>query len=339
MNKISQLGPRYAKRGAFHTWLKGERLAAREAIESDFLRTARWVETQCLCGGGMHDVCLSSIDKFGFCVRIVLCKQCGLVRLNPRWDSDTYKNIYQAHYWPLVRGTRTITPGRFNLSMKRARDCIAKLTSLVDIGGRSVLEIGCSYGAALSLLRQSHPSSVIGYDYDIDMLEFGRNCAKLDLRSGGIDEALHDGVKADVIILRHVVEHLLRPVSELKSIRGLLSNRGLLFIEIPGLLSRFWTSDLLMYWDAFHSYSFCMETLQDLMEKCGFHLQYGNQFSYSMWSVSPRRNGGSTPSPKVARKVLRILKRREAERHFRERFIAITQNAIRRTKAVFRQDK
>lgn len=338
MTETPQLGARYAKRGVFHDWLKGERLAAREAIESDFLSTARWAETQCLCGG-MHDIRLSSIDRYGFCVKIVLCKQCGLVRLNPRWDPDTYTNIYKAHYWPLVRGTREITPGRFNLSVKRAKDSIAMLRHLVDIGGRSVLEIGCSYGAALSLIRQNHPKSVIGYDYDIDMLEFGRNYAKIDLRVGGIDEALHDGVKADIVILRHVVEHLLNPFDELESIRGLLSDRGCLFIEIPGLLSRFWTSDLLMYWDAFHTYSYCMETLQDLMKKCGFYLQYGNQFSYSMWSASRRRTGNSTPSQKVAKKVLLALKRREAERRLRQRFVGIAQNVknvIIRTKMAFR---
>lgn len=334
MNEAPRLGTRYAKRSPFHSWLNGERLAARDAIESDFLRKARWVETQCLCGG-MQDICLSRVDKFGFPARIVLCRQCGLVRLNPRWAPETYAHIYKAHYWPLVRGTRAITTGRFKLSMKRARDSIEKLAHLTEIRGRSVLEIGCSYGAALSLIRQKDPKSVTGYDYDIDMLEFGRNYAKLDLRTGGIDEALHDGVKADIVILRHVVEHLLYPFDELESIRALLSNRGRLFIEIPGLLSRFWTSDLLMYWDVFHPYSYCIETLQHLMEKCGFHLEHGNQFSYSMWSISRRRHSGSAPSRKVAKKVLLTLKRREAERRFRERFFSATQHFIRKAKTAY----
>jgi len=46
---------------------------------------------------------ISSKGKFGLPANVVLCKNCGLGYLNPRWNSEAYINFYSNNYDDLYR--------------------------------------------------------------------------------------------------------------------------------------------------------------------------------------------------------------------------------------------
>lgn len=282
------------------------RAEVRDAILATASDSAAPEDVPCLCGAaGVKDITLALEDRWGLPARNVLCGECGLIRLNPRWDSGTYMRIYSGYYWPLQIEASTLDQKRFDLSLRRAEPFAEYLRCHARIAGKSVVEIGCSHGAGLLKLKSLGAAKLRGYDYDARFLDVGRSFTGLDLRQGGVTEALEDGELYDVAVLRHVVEHLLNPVTEIKRLTGLLRPEGVLFIEVPGVFNC--PPDLLMYFDVFHAYSFSMPTLADLMSICGFELITGDEIVYSLWRRDG--NGGKTrrSSPGHAEKTLAHL--------------------------------
>ncbi len=72
----------------------------------------------------------------------------------------------------------------------------------------------------------------IGFDYG-NYIKFGKKLYSLNLYYGGIREAIEKGIKADIVILSHVVEHFTDPIEELNNLRRLLNSDGICYVEHP----------------------------------------------------------------------------------------------------------
>ncbi len=310
----SVLGARYDKRGDYHGYVKGERLDALHAVERDVLHAGKQA-AGCLCGDHNAGLHIAGIDRWGLEASTVLCEKCGLVRVSPRWEDETYINIYKNYFWALQSGTSTITKERFDLSVRRAEASVEYLKSFTELAGKRILELGCSYGAALSRLKETG-AELVGYDWDAQIIELGRGYGDVDLRLGGADHALAAGEKPyDLVIMRHVLEHVLDPVAELSKIRQLLGKDGVLFIEVPGFLNQQeYSPDPLAIFNAFHVYGFCLETLICLMESQGFMLLNGDERITSIWRPCDVQHPMAWESASRAARVLEFMKQMEARR-------------------------
>jgi 2-polyprenyl-3-methyl-5-hydroxy-6-metoxy-1,4-benzoquinol methylase len=302
------LGERFSKLGTSHDYLKGDRAIAREAIIRDILPSAKMVNVPCLCQDiTAEDILLSKIDRWGLPATNVLCSNCGLIRINPRWDDDTYSQIYRSYFWPLQMGFFEITEERFGLSSRRADSFSRFLTTHLDLTEKNLLEIGCSYGAGLSSLRESG-AHLTGFDYDERCLNFGRSFCGLDLKQGGIREALREGKKYDVIILRHVLEHFLNPMEECQALGFLLKENGTLFVEVPGIFElEELCHDPLMYFNVFHIFSFTLSTLTNLMNACSFSVIFGDDHVYSLWNKKAADEKIIWADPTLAKTILNLF--------------------------------
>ena len=276
------LGARYDVIGDSHTpFLQDVRGKARLEI----LHLFEGNETEsipCLCGEdseNQFDV-LAGIDRSALPVRNVICKTCGLIRIHPRYKHSIYEHIYKNIYWKLMHASKDLTEKRFFFSVKRSEAYAKHLTNNYELAGKRVLEIGASYGAGLYRLKDSGCERLVGYDYDNEFLDKGREYTGLDLRFGGVDEAVRDKEQYDLVILRHVFEHFLDPSRELIGLSKLLEKNGMLFIEVPGVYNMtFWYDDPLHYFDFFHPYSYTLGTLKNVMMKNGYVLHEGNAFN------------------------------------------------------------
>lgn len=313
------LGSRYATLGSIHSYINGERLRAREAIHRIVQSVPAVVEKQCLCEGLPDDEILVTIDRWGIPISAVLCKRCGLVRLNPRWTDETYINVYKDYFWPLQTGSFTIDRKRFELSVERAAFFADTLQKTCDIAGKKVVEIGCSYGAGLTRLKNAG-ADLVGYDYDERIISLGREYSGLDLRSGGLEGALRDGEKFDLVILKHVFEHFLDPVEEGRKLKNLLKKDGRLFIEVPGIFNEnLWQPDPLLVFNVFHTYYYSYSTLAKTLRLCGFVSDSPqNESIISCWRESEDAANVSWHDPAGVSETLRFLLQKEEEREKRE---------------------
>ena len=96
----------------------------------------------------------------------------------------------------------------------------------------AALEIGCSHGGFVALLRQA--------GFDAQGLELSPSIARLAAESFGVrvlvgpieDQTLASG-SLDLIVAMDVVEHLVDPVSSFEHYARLLGPKGLLFLQTP----------------------------------------------------------------------------------------------------------
>jgi len=331
MMKRPFLGKRYSRLGSFHDYLKEPvRDKARQRIIEEIIGREPLHEIPCLCKRSDRDILLASIDRWGLPCPSVLCMHCGLIRVNPRWEDNVYSTAYSDLFWRMQMGQLDIGQSRFDLSVRRAEPYAHYILENLDLSGKNVLEIGCSYGAGLHALKSSG-ARLIGYDYDERMLETGRHFTGLDLRCGGTIEALRQEDRYDLVILRHVFEHMLQPSDELARLRKLLHDGGLLFIEVPGSLQVGpEMSDPMKLFNVFHPYSYTLENLSCVMRKNGFQLVRGDEHIYSLWRGTLEESDVEWQNPVLVKRILGHLSAME-----RGRRLAAFRAGMARIPAIF----
>ena len=123
-------------------------------------------------------------------------------------------------------------------SYKKTLDVIdrrlAKIEDLFPKTG-TILEIGAAEGGFLSKLRALRPQlSLMAVEPDRET-DRAREALSLAHNFSSIAEAIDAGVKADVVCLFHVFEHISDPRGFLGEIRQVLAPRGRIIIEVPSL--------------------------------------------------------------------------------------------------------
>lgn len=308
MMKKPFLGNRYSRLGPYHKYLKEPvRAEARRRIMDEVLPAAHLNHVPCLCGNSNKGVLIASIDRWGLPCSSVLCEHCGMIRVNPRWDDKTYGEIYSELYWPMAMGSSQIDQSRFELSVRRAMPYAHFLKANYDLADKDVIELGCSYGAGLQVVKHAD-ASLIGYDYDRRMLDYGRRFTNLDLRYGGAKEAVKEGKQYDLIILRHVFEHMLDPKGEMELLKELLRTDGSLFVEVPGILNpQWWLPDPEGYFNNFHVYSYALHHLDCVMRSNGFQLIQGTEHIYSLWRRGTEKTDVRWQNQALVKRILNHL--------------------------------
>jgi len=104
-----------------------------------------------------------------------------------------------------------------------------------------MLEIGCGEGFILDAADKAG-WQVNGVDFQLGPIEkFNPNMSKYFTRahpSVYLQEKIRGDNKFDVIILQNVLEHVLHPKELLMDVRGILSEKGCVFIQVPNDYSR-----------------------------------------------------------------------------------------------------
>lgn len=244
----------------------------------------------CECGAGEEDFeVLAEKDRYGLPVRTVICKKCGIVMTNPRMTQDSYNYFYANIFAKLYRGDdgNDDIGARFRKQVARGKYICDFVEKYMEEPIQNVLEIGCAAGGILYAFKEKG-YQVTGVDLDDEYLEYGRGMG-LDLRLGHSSELLKENKKFDLIILCHVFEHFLDIENELEVIRNLLSESGVVYIEVPGikmLKHGTYDGDFLLYLQNAHIRNFTLSTLTNVMIKYGFKLHVGSELIQSLYKYT-----------------------------------------------------
>jgi hypothetical protein len=150
-----------------------------------------------------------------------VCEECQFI-----FQSEYVGDEFLNHYYSQSPMLRRKEPTVFEEDQNRRQ--AEFLTQHVALEGRRVLEIGAHAGAFLSYLYKN-------FNCTAYFEELSEEARKILLSQTGLFDfrTLKDGVKIDVVILRHVLEHIFDLDSFLTYVRTLLSENGSLFIEVP----------------------------------------------------------------------------------------------------------
>ena len=189
-----------------------------------------------ICGtDNTHEI--SKKGQFDLPINLVLCKDCGLGYLNPRWDQSAYLAFYQKEYDNYYRSEITTD---FKLRPKANNPILSRLSSWKHLPSNieSLLDIGSGAGQNLIDFKQQFPSAnLFAIEPSPDSHEH-LSSINAKVISSDVDSDWEEGDsdKYDLVIMRHVLEHFLDPLAVMKKVRKVLSRDGLLYLAVPNNL-------------------------------------------------------------------------------------------------------
>jgi len=169
---------------------------------------------------------------------IVVCNNCGFV-FNDVPDSKCYADYY-SKYKENTNFSIPSEPSYVNTKVKRENRYFSSVDFIKNNAkisqSAAILDIGCSFGGILTILKNEGFSNLFALDLDTISIgclrEIGINSREGSIFSEDIPEYTK---KFDLIILGHILEHLHEPKKAISNISKWLKNDGKVFIECPDL--------------------------------------------------------------------------------------------------------
>jgi SAM-dependent methyltransferase len=238
----------------------------------------------CVLCGQSETRLIASKGQFGWATYVSICKSCGLVFLNPRWTKDGYNYFYASEYDQYYRFDEDKATEK---EQRKAQVVWDRLGQYTPAQFRTALDIGCGLGWCLHTIQQASPGTAIaGIEPSVTCSEHFINEIGGELVARDVDSDWHlaNQERFDLIIFRHVLEHLLDPVAVLEKVAQTLSAQGVLYIAVPdmmhpdGSLSDFW-------YRCVHTYYYSKPTLRRIAARAGLQPVAIQEESSELWAI------------------------------------------------------
>ncbi|WP_157810847.1 class I SAM-dependent methyltransferase [Nonlabens sp. MB-3u-79] len=213
-------------------------------------------------------------DRYQMGVQTVICKNCSLIHINPRPTEQEmvgfYKNHYRNFYESIdVPTSHYIANGPF---IPRANFVYKVLNDYLN-HANNILDVGCAEGTLLKLIEDSYPSiKTQGIEPSNGFGNYAKGQLRGEVFLGGYQEFVKQSpnIKFDIITTTHVLEHILSPKEFVESLKSMMHESSVLYIEVPNIMS-----DNLKGLGAIHLghvLSYDSTTLKLLLNLCGLEV-------------------------------------------------------------------
>lgn len=213
---------------------------------------------------------------------LVECKNCRLIRLEPRPTAQELARYYPDEYWfaPEEDAASKMEEGYRRFVLRDHVNFVMRAVGDSDESGL-VVDVGCGGGLLLRMLRE-RGLPVLG----LETLHRAASAAwkqnHVAVVCGELSQCPIERGTCAVVTMFHVLEHLLDPVSYLRSARDLLLPGGRLVVQVPN--ASCW--QFLMFgehWNGVdvprHLVNYRQRDLENLLEYCGFEVVRRKHFS------------------------------------------------------------
>ena len=190
-------------------------------------------------------------------------------------------------------------------SYKKASDVLeqrlTKISPILATVG-SLVEIGAADAAFLALAHERFPMlNCFAVEPDQNTRP-ARDALPWLRQSSSLVETIQAGVKADLVAMFHVFEHLAQPAEILRSVQQVITRDGLLLIEVPSLtdpLLSLYASAAFekFYFQRQHPYVYSASSLERVLAASGFavervipHQRYGIE-NHLQWLAAAKPGG------------------------------------------------
>lgn len=204
---------------------------------------------------------------------VLICSQCGLFYLSPRpFTPEELAAIYPPEYEPYVDPNRKLMLRLRQLAWR------SELLDIVRVGGKDayILEIGCATGEYLDALHELGCERLAGLEFNPQVAQLARERYGLDVTAGELMDAQYPDQTFDIVVMRHVFEHVPDPMGTLREIARILKPGGQYIFVIPNpdsldakVFGRYWQGHDIPR----HFYNYPPGTLKQMLSEAGLEQQ------------------------------------------------------------------
>jgi CMP-N-acetylneuraminic acid synthetase/2-polyprenyl-3-methyl-5-hydroxy-6-metoxy-1,4-benzoquinol methylase len=203
-------------------------------------------------------------------MRIVRCRSCDLVYVNPTFDETHYKSVYASQAYQDIVRDLGINSHEYRVA-RFGTERVGMMSQFVRVPpGRAprFLDVGCSTGFVVEAAKHAGWEAS-GIDLNPSAIEYGRSRG-LDLRTVALESTGFAPGSFDAVGLFDVVEHLLDPGGTVRAAVNLLAPGGILFLYVPNYDS---ASRMLMganahfIWPTHHLNYYTPSTIRDFLRR------------------------------------------------------------------------
>lgn len=207
-------------------------------------------------------------------VSIMQCRHCGHVMLNPRYEPQFYIDYYREIYKKIGNfGGEIPREGFLERQISRGESVRRFIAGRHNITAGSMLDLGCSYGAAMIPFRD-HGWNISGIDPEKGSVEYGRRELRLPVSYGMAEKLPYSDNSMDLVVSLGTLEHVYDFGSAMAEVIRVLKMGGYIFIRMRH--NRPWGL-IWEYYNRNHNRFFCEATHRLAAARYGFEvLEYSD---------------------------------------------------------------
>ena len=219
---------------------------------------------------------------------VVVCETCGFCFADGIPEQDALDVYYRrlSKYEHHQRGGR---PSDHDLlRQQRTAEALSPWMPSSDV---RILEVGCSTGALLHVLRESGFPEVFGWDPSAACAAAAKELYGLDVRAQTLADPGPSAAPFGLVILIGVLEHVRDLSASLERVRALLSAEGLVYVDVPDA-TRFaqYADAPFQQFSAEHVNFFSEASISNLLSSAGFEAVWCHQGVEALTALSPMPN-------------------------------------------------
>lgn len=235
------------------------------------------IEVKCnLCGSDDFDVLKRVIiSPLGGESRLVKCRNCDLVYLNPRYREDEERRFYASEYF------ESGTTESWGVKRTKIFNHSLKILKAHKKTGR-LLDLGCGMGQFLKIVKDDG-WEVLGIDISKSAIEYARREFNIEILESLLRDANYESDFFDVVTGWNIIDQLSDPLSELKEVYRVLKKGGIVAIRVSNLKFHLFFHSVVRFIGriryllvgiekspVFHNYMFSQKTAAAMLKKAGF---------------------------------------------------------------------
>ena len=206
--------------------------------------------------------------------KVVQCKRCELIYVNPRFDDDQYKALYSEEYF--LEGYDAEGNQHNYLEEKdlKQKDMVYEREAVEAFSGGKFLEIGSGFGFFLELLSDKWEK--YGCEYSTFAVEHCRQNGLSSIFQGDLLDQKFDPNSFDCVTARYVVEHLKKPRIFFKELARIIKPSGHVVISCPnwgGITARLFGEFFRLNGPDEHIHWFTKDSLIRYLKEYGFKIE------------------------------------------------------------------
>lgn len=207
-------------------------------------------------------------------VRNVICKGCGLVRINPRMTQANYELFYKEDFFGYLN---PFARHAYVTEMEHTRDdtymtptkkkLLPYVLPYVKEDG-NVLDVGAGLGQMVYLLQKEKHVVATGLEPDPFSREVAKEKMGVELTDMTIEVFLEKNTQQfDFVFMDQTFEHLLSPLQALQGLAKFLAPEGVIYIGVPGTYNP--AIHMSLFYQIAHTYNYTPHTMKLFAEQSG----------------------------------------------------------------------